>query len=177
MRLPFLATCIALCLAGPARAEVLGRMTLTLDGRTASYRVLDSAGAASGWQRAQGQMSVLLNWQGRVPTDRLVLQLTLADGKPVAARLEMPEAGGGALAATAPDSLTVALGRATLNGPWLKLSGRLTGTLHPRAAANGTLTNAGHRLRGGFSAWVPGILAPEKPVATTTPKPRPAKKK
>ncbi|MFC2969335.1 hypothetical protein [Acidimangrovimonas pyrenivorans] len=151
----------ALARPDPAAATVLGRMNASVAGHDLAYRITDAPGAGSAWQGARKVVTVTLDWHGPLPTDRLVLELTLNDGRPVAARLEQPDALGGALSADAPDGLKVTLRQALRQGSWLHLKGRLSGRLQPAGAKSGALEGGSKRIRAWFSTWVPAILAPE----------------
>lgn len=146
--------------SGPAAAAVLGRMTASRAGHSLDYRLTDAPGAASGWQQSAGKRSVLLDWQGPAPTDHLVLQLTLDGTKAVAARVALPDAVGGALSASEPEDLRVTIRKLSQQGPWLRISGRLSGTLRLEQSDAAALSRDSQRLRARFHSWVPGILAP-----------------
>lgn len=162
-----LAACAAL--AGlatvPARAGTLGRMTMDIGGHHFAYRITDAADAGSGWEvRPEGQQLSIL-WQGPRATDLLLMELVVKDGQAVSARIALPEARDGTLEATMPRSLIVHLARVRTDGSWLKIRGRLSGTLYPTRRNGTLLPEDGTRISARFDSWVPGITpAPPKAV-------------
>ncbi|GHE06300.1 hypothetical protein GCM10008024_40200 [Allgaiera indica] len=166
--------------AAPARATTLGRMTMDIGRHRIAYRVTDAADAGSGWEaRPEGrQLSIL--WQGPRATDLLLMELVVKDGRAVSGRIALPESRDGTLEAKMPRSLTLHLARVRTDGGWLKIRGRMSGTLYPARRNGKLLPEDGTRISARFDSWVPGITpAPPKPLgakaagktATTRPGP------
>lgn len=159
------ALCLASALPAAVSAKTLGRLEATIGGRHISYRVTDAPDAGSGWvmpandaPATRQHLSIL--WKGKTPTDLLVMEMVIVDGKPVSGRLLLPEARQGALEAEMPATLSITLDRVKVDGPWLKIAGRLKGRFYPLRSNGKLLPEDGVTLSAHFDSWVPGIAPP-----------------
>ena len=153
--------------AAPAPAATLGRMDAQIGGRRIAYTITDAADAGSGWEARKEGETVSILWKGPKPTDLMLMEMVVSDGKVISARVLLPEARQGALEANLPGMLNVRLERGTVEGNWLRLKGRLSGTFHPLRRSGQLLPEDGVKLSARFQTWVPGISppAPPKPKA------------
>lgn len=164
---------LSLLVPAAAPAATLGRMTMEIGSRTVEYRITDAADAGSGWEaRPEGKMLSIL-WQGPQATDLLLMEMVVKDGRPVSARIALPEAQDGTLEARMPATLSVDLARVSVDGPWLRIRGRLSGTFFPQRANGRLLPDDGKPVSARFETWVPGISPPlPKAKAASAPKHR-----